>query len=84
MSHGLEYEVKHQMHRSWVSAERMLPPQSALHVGSHNAHLAQDGCLVSGQVMRTPNPNPNPNPNPSPNPNPNPNPSPNRNPNQAA
>jgi len=51
VSHGLEYEVKHQMHRSWVSAERMLPPQSALHVGSHNAHLAQDGCLVSGQVM---------------------------------
>ena len=54
MSHGLEYEVKHQMHRSWVSAERMMPPQSALHVGSHNAHLAQEGCLVSGQVLLTP------------------------------
>ena len=68
VSHGLEYEVKHQMHKSWVSAERLLPPQSALHVGSHNAHLAQEGCLVSGQVMLSLNPKPTPNPHPHPSP----------------
>ena len=52
VSHGeLEYEVNHHMSRTWVSAERLLPPQSKLHVGAAAAHAAVEGCLISGQVM---------------------------------